>query len=158
MGEPSQKLPTGVPRGPLVITGQIVVPFGLELALRQLVAAFVGGAVGPGLRLTRRDRGGITFEAVTLGARLAGPTSGTVGVAHRDAETIAHYRLSLTTGLLFGGVVGGAAGGLTWLLGAPSWWLPVCVGVMVAGGWAAFVAHRTRVRFETMLHNLRYLS
>jgi len=154
------------PRGWATLSGEVAVAHSRETAAAHLVDAFVGGALALGLRIARRDAAGLTFRAATAGAFVTGPASGTLTVSTRKARTIVSYRLSLGSAYAFAAVLaiglGVASAGLVpsrmglGTLGAAG--AGIVVGIVAGGAYAAWVAHRTRVRFETLLHNLRYVS
>lgn len=167
LARPSPPAEAGAaPRGLATLSGEVAVAHSRETAAAHLVDAFVGGALALGLRIVRRDADGLAFRAATAGAWVTGPASGTLTVTSRKARTIVAYRLSLGSAYLFAAVVAIGLGVLCAGLVQPRFGLGVLaaagggvvVGIVAGGGYAAWVAHRTRVRFETLLHNLRYVS
>ena len=155
------------PRCLLCLRGAVGVPHSQETATRHLVRACVSGALGPGLRVVHRDAEEIRFRAATVGARLLGPARATLTVTRAGAQTVVAYSAAVWGVVLLGGLLGVAAGiGAGWGLGG----VPrsgdtalvvgagLVAGLVVAGGFAGAVTHHIRVRFQTLLHNLRYLS
>lgn len=153
----------GPASGPLVLEGHMAVPQSRENTLTLLVRGLSGGAVGPGLRLVHRDADDVAFVAASMAARVAGAGAGRLTVGTEGGRTVVRYRLSVTEGLVFAGVLGasvalGTAAALSDRSLGAALGTGGAVGGAVAVGWAAFVVRRTRARFDALLHNLRYVS
>ncbi len=148
--------------GLLRLSGQVGVPQNPRAATDHVVRGFIGGAVGTGLEITRRDSSSLSFRAVTLGALCTGVTAGTLRVDDTGADATVLYRLSVASSVLFGLLPGLGCGLISTLFPLGGFWgqasLAIAVGGVVALAWAGWVLRRNRLRIETFLHNLRYAS
>ena len=144
------------------VEGRRPVPRSREATLRELLMAVVSGALGSALRITHRDGRSIELAAPGPLSGLFGPSAGRLEVTTQEGETLVGYSLCLGRAVAAGGLLGGLAGAIVALAFEGTLGARILLGAAVAGAWAGlwavWHARRTRVRAETLLHNLRYLS
>jgi len=139
------------------------VPRSRETTAEHVIEAVVAGALGTGLRIRERDREGIHFEATTFGAIVSGPWWGHLRVRSEERGTVVYFQFSALPAVAFALIPAVLVGLVSWsTIDALSEGLAHEVGLvngLLAGvGWGLWAVGRSRERFETLLHNLRYLS
>ncbi|RMG18621.1 MAG: hypothetical protein D6729_06790 [Deltaproteobacteria bacterium] len=144
------------------VEGEVVVPRSSEATQQELLLAIVAGALGSTVRITHRDAATIAFRVSGVLPRLSSMGAGHLRVEVKEGETVVSFACSVGSALWGAALAGlGTTGVALWASASASpTALLSALGAAAAGAvlWGLWVRRRMRLRFETLLHNLRYLS